>query len=156
MHNKITYTIQYKTLNRKYKTTTKSFENETHYENWRRKMESFGHKIIGTFNEPKKIPQIRREVIDNFDELQNKYLSKLKVKERQFPTSYRIDEIVDEIGKDIDQNNEVFLILQKDIQFQLDNFRNGIIEKEDFFQAMDEILHGKVEPPIFKDNIIQK
>ena len=36
----------------------------------------------------------------------------------------------------------------EDIQFQLDNFRNGIIEKEDFFQAMDEILHGKIEPPI--------
>ena len=106
MHNKITYTIQYKTLNRKYKTTTKSFENETHYNNWRRKMESFGHKIIGTFNEPNDKSQLE--------------------------------------------------ILQEDIQFQLDNFRNGIILKEDFFQAMDEILHGKVEPPIFRDNIIQK
>ena len=98
MYNKITYTIQYKTLNRKYKTTTRSFENETHYNNWRRKMESFGHKIIGTFDES--------------------------------------------------NDKSKLLILQEDIQFQLDNFRNGIIEKEDFFQAMDEILHGKVEPPI--------
>ena len=98
MHNNITYTIQYNTLDRKYKSTTKTFENETHYENWRRKMESFGHKIIGTFNEPNDKSQLE--------------------------------------------------ILQEDIQFQLDNFRNGIIEKEDFFQAMDEILHGKVEPPI--------
>ncbi len=101
MYNKITYTTNYITYsgNKKiYKSTIKSFENETHYENWRRKMESFGHKIIGTFDEP--------------------------------------------------NNESKLLILQEDIQFQLDNFRNGIIDKEDFFQAMDEILHGKVEPPI--------
>lgn len=101
MHNNIIYTIQYKTYNGKYQTTTRSFENETHYNNWRRKMESFGHKIVGTFNEPK--------------------------------------------------NSSRFKILRDDIQFQLDCFRDGKIRKKDFFQAMDEILHGKVEPPIVFD-----
>ena len=38
--------------------------------------------------------------------------------------------------------------LRHEVKFQLDCFREGKIEKEDFFQAMDEILYGKVEPPV--------
>ena len=91
----MTYTIEYKTLNRKYKTTTKTFENETHYENWRRKMESFGHKIIGTHRDPKNLKRIEW--------------------------------------------------LVEDVSFQLKCFRQGTIRKEDFLQAMDEILLGQVE-----------
>ena len=44
----LTYTIQYKTLSGKYKTLSKCFADERHYNNWRDKMESYGHKIIGT------------------------------------------------------------------------------------------------------------
>ena len=38
--------------------------------------------------------------------------------------------------------------LRHEVKFQLDCFREGKIKKEDFFQAMDEILYGKVEPPV--------
>ena len=47
----LTYTIQYKTLSGKYKTISKCFASERHYNNWRDKMESYGHKIIGTHDE---------------------------------------------------------------------------------------------------------
>ena len=112
MDNKVTYTIEYKTLNRKYKTTTKTFENETHYENWCRKMQNCGHKIIGTHRDPKNLKRIEW--------------------------------------------------LVEDVYFQLKCFRSGTTTKEEFLQAMDEILHGQVEEPpiedapIFKENIIQK
>ena len=38
--------------------------------------------------------------------------------------------------------------LRHEVKFQLDCFREGKIEKEDFFQAIDEILYGKVKPPV--------
>ena len=91
-------------------------------------------------------------LIDSVDDGFN-YFNDFRLEELKSDDKYYIKSFMDYIQY-LESRTQILSNMSKEenlrheVKFQLDCFREGKIQKEDFFQAMDEILYGKVKPPV--------